>query len=201
MSGPTIRSRAGHALAGQALIGLGRRAEAKEELEAARRELETVPRVALGLIPRRMQVEPWVDGVRGEVLLREGNREEGGAVIREVIRAMRAIPGPDAWTLALFRIESMARTAREVGDWELAAFIAGQMLEHDPDYGGSTERKLCCATSDAAAPRGRATLLGPLAGCRSRSARAKDLTHPDGAMRSPPIHRVKQDPRCRRGAP
>jgi tetratricopeptide (TPR) repeat protein len=128
---------AGHALAGQALIGLGRMAEAKEELEAARRELEMVRPVALGLIPRRMQVEPWVEGLRGEILLREGNRDEGGAVIREVIRAMRAIPGPDAWTLALFRIESMARTAREAGDWELATFIAGQMLEHDPEYGGS----------------------------------------------------------------
>src|SRR6185503_20560376 len=33
----------GHALAGQALLGLGRLAEAKNELEAARRELETVP--------------------------------------------------------------------------------------------------------------------------------------------------------------
>jgi hypothetical protein len=31
----------------------------------------------------------------------------------------------------------MARTAREAGDWELATFIAGQMLEHDPEYGGS----------------------------------------------------------------
>jgi tetratricopeptide (TPR) repeat protein len=33
----------GHALAGQALLGLGRTDEARKELEAARRELETVP--------------------------------------------------------------------------------------------------------------------------------------------------------------
>ena len=38
---------------------------------------------------------------------------------------------------ALFRIETMARTAREVGDWELAGFAADQMIEHDAAYGGS----------------------------------------------------------------
>jgi hypothetical protein len=31
----------------------------------------------------------------------------------------------------------MARMARDAGEWELAAFLADQMLEHDGAYGGS----------------------------------------------------------------
>ena len=127
----------GHALAGQALLGLGRTDEAGKELEAARGALEEVPRVALGLIPRRSAVAPWVDALRGELLLRQGRRGEGAVVLMDVVRALRAAPGPDAWSQSLFRLESMARTAREVGDWDLAGFIAAEMLDHDPAYGGS----------------------------------------------------------------
>jgi tetratricopeptide (TPR) repeat protein len=127
----------GHSLAGQALIWLGRIEAASEELEAARRELEGVPRVAPGLVPRRTAVEPWVESLRGELLLRTGNREEGRAVLKEVQRALRAIPGPDAWTQTLFRLESMARSAIEAGDWDLAEYTAAQMLDHDAAYGGS----------------------------------------------------------------
>jgi Flp pilus assembly protein TadD len=45
--------------------------------------------------------------------------------------------GPDAWSQTLFLLESMARSARELGDWDLAEFTARQMLEHDPAYGGT----------------------------------------------------------------
>ncbi len=128
---------AGRALAGQALIGLGRIAEARRELEAAQRELEAIPRVTQGLVPRRAFVEPWVEALRGEVLLRTGAREEGRAVLKEIQRALRALPGPDSWTQTLFRLESMARSAREAGDWELAEHTAAQMIDHDAAYGGS----------------------------------------------------------------
>ena len=127
----------GHALAGQALIGLRRIEASKEELAAARRELETVPRVTSGLAPRRSMVEPWVEALRGEVLLRTGRGEEGRAVLKEVQRTLRALPGPDAWSQGLFRLESIARSAREAGDWDLAEFSAAQMLDHDAAYGGS----------------------------------------------------------------
>ena len=50
---------------------------------------------------------------------------------------MRATPGPDNWSQALFTLEAIARSARAVGDWELAGRIARQMLEHDPAYAGS----------------------------------------------------------------
>jgi hypothetical protein len=38
---------------------------------------------------------------------------------------------------ALFRLEEIARLAREVGDWELAEYTAGQMREHDAAYAGT----------------------------------------------------------------
>jgi hypothetical protein len=68
----------------------------------------------------------------------EGNDNRAGAeLLMDVQRRLRALPGPDAWTQALFRLEAFARTARAVGDWKLAEYTARQMLEHDAAYGGS----------------------------------------------------------------
>ena len=52
-------------------------------------------------------------------------------------RKARAAPGPDAWTQALFTLEAIARAARDMGEWDFAAWAARQMLEHDPNYAGS----------------------------------------------------------------
>jgi tetratricopeptide (TPR) repeat protein len=142
----------GHALAGQALIGLGRMDEAAAELTAARSELERVPRVLPGTAPARGQVEPWIDALRAELLLRNGDRATGSALMTSVIRSLRAIKGPDAWSQALFRIETMARTARDVGDWELAGFAADQMVEHDGTYGGSHLAKALALKQKGDAP-------------------------------------------------
>jgi tetratricopeptide (TPR) repeat protein len=128
---------AGHALAGRALIGLGRFDAAAEELEAAKTGLQEIPRVTPGIVPRRSQVEPWVESLRGELLLRTGKAEEGRAALIEVQKSLRAATGPDAWTQTLFVLESMARSAREAGDWTLAKHTAAQMLDHDAAYGGS----------------------------------------------------------------
>lgn len=127
----------GHALAGQALLWLGRIEDAQQALAAARKELEAVPAMTMGLDPSRSMVEPWVEGLRGELLLRSGQRDEGRTVLKDVVRALRAAPGPDAWSQGLFRLESLARGAMEAGDWELADFVAEQMIEHDAAYGGS----------------------------------------------------------------
>jgi len=127
----------GHALAGQAMLGLGRKTEAKAELASAQRELATVPVLTVGIDPSRSAVEPWVEALRGEMLLRGGQPDEGRAVLKDVVKALRAATGPDAWSQGLFRLESLARTAMDVGDWELAEFVARQMLDHDTAYGGS----------------------------------------------------------------
>jgi tetratricopeptide (TPR) repeat protein len=127
----------GHALSGHVLLALNRPADARDALAKAESELSTVPTLVGGISVSRPAAQPWVDTLRGEILLRSGRTEEGRAVLKEVQRALRAIPGPDAWIQALFRLESIARMAREVGDWELAGYTAGQMLDHDRAYAGS----------------------------------------------------------------
>ena len=127
----------GHVLVGQAFLRTGRIEAARDELAAAKRDLERVPLVTLNLVPRRAMVEPWVEGLYGELLLKEGKTEEARTVLKSVVQRLRATPGPDAWSQNLFRLESLARSAREAGDWELAEYIATQMLEHDAAYGGS----------------------------------------------------------------
>jgi tetratricopeptide (TPR) repeat protein len=126
----------GHALSGHALLALGRTAEARQALASAERELEAVPTLAGGISISRASVVPYVDTLRGEMMLRDG-KPEGRALLMDVERRLRALPGPDAWIQALFRLESIARTARDVGDWELAESTAREMLDHDAAYGGS----------------------------------------------------------------
>ena len=137
-SGRSAAARAaGRALEGHALLALGRRDAARAALTQAQRELDTVPTLAAGLTVTRRAVEPWVDTLRGEILLREGKVAEGRALLKDVQTRLRAIPGPDAWIQALFRLEGIARVARDAGDWELAAYTADQMIEHDPSYAGA----------------------------------------------------------------
>jgi hypothetical protein len=119
------------------LLGLGRIDAAQKELKAAERYLQEIPRVLPGISPNRAKVEGWVTTLRGEMMLRTGRMKEGRAILQESQTALRAVPGPDAWIQALFRLEIIARSAREAGDWELAEYTARQMLEHDTAYGGS----------------------------------------------------------------
>jgi tetratricopeptide (TPR) repeat protein len=127
----------GQALRGHALLALGRTAEAREALSKADRELATVPALVGGLSISRTSAQPWVEALRGELLLRSGDAEKGRAILKDVERALRATPGPDAWIQALFRLESIARLARDVRDWDLAEYTALQMLDHDRAYAGS----------------------------------------------------------------
>jgi tetratricopeptide (TPR) repeat protein len=149
----------GHALVGHALLARGRVPEARAAHEAAERELAATPASAAGIGVSRGQVQPWVDMLRGEMLIREGARQEGRQVLERVARTLRGLPGPDAWIQALFRLEAMARLARDAREWELAAFMAEQMIEHDAAYGGSHLARALVAENRgdrAAAERARA---------------------------------------------
>jgi len=75
--------------------------------------------------------------LQGEIYLRTADRPKGNAAFLEVAKRVRAAPGPDAWSQALFTLESLARVARAVGDWPLAGQMARQMIDHDPSYAGS----------------------------------------------------------------
>ena len=129
------------------MLSMNKIAEAKEELAKAEKQLQQskqsetsgalllgVGAVGSGTPPA---VEPETEALRAEILLREGKTEEGRALFKTVQRKLRALLGPDAWSQALFRLESIAQIAREAGDWELAEYTAKQMLDHDAAYAGS----------------------------------------------------------------
>lgn len=121
---------AGHIEAGFALLSVNRVADAGAASNAALRALKSSPGgqdlVFIGL-----------EALQGEFRLRTAQREQGRKMMLSAARKWRSLPGPDAWSQSLFRLEAMARTARSVGDWELAGRMAQLMTEHDPAYFGT----------------------------------------------------------------
>lgn len=120
---------AGHSMAGSANLALGNTKAAEVNLKAAEKDLADSE--------SREFASPYVDSLRGELYLKTGKQKEAVTILKDVQRRMRAIPGPDAWMQAIYRLEWIARMAREAGAWELAEDAAQQMLEHDPHYGGT----------------------------------------------------------------
>ncbi len=121
---------AGHIEAGYALIAGGRWRDAANESNTALRILR-------GVTEGATMAAPSLLGLQGEIALRTADREKGRRVLLDVAGRWRALPGPDGWVQALFALESIARTARQVGDWLLAGQIAEQMLAHDSSYAGT----------------------------------------------------------------
>jgi tetratricopeptide (TPR) repeat protein len=122
-------SAAGHIEAGRALLLQGEFQAAANEANTALRLMREAPEGG-GLMAKPLQE------LQGEFFLRTGQREKGRAMLQDVVRKARLSPGPDAWTHTTFAIDAMARAAREAGDWELAAWAARQMIEHDANYAG-----------------------------------------------------------------
>jgi Tfp pilus assembly protein PilF len=125
-----VAQAAGHTEAGFALLAMNRFAEGGNASNAALRALKVAPGgQALAVIP--------LEALQGEFRLRTAQREQGRQTMERAAQKWRSLPGPDAWTQSLFRIEALARSARQVGDWLFAARMAQLMLEHDPDYAGT----------------------------------------------------------------
>ncbi len=121
---------AGHVETGFALLAMNRVPDAGVASNAALRALKGSPGgqdlVFIGL-----------EALQGEFRLRSAQREQGRKMMLSAAQKWRSLPGPDAWSQSLFRLEAMARSARAVGDWELAGQMAQLMTEHDPAYFGS----------------------------------------------------------------
>ena len=124
-----VVSAAGHVAAGQARLAMREFKAAADEANLALRLMRGADAGGLVAVP--------LQALQGAFLLRTGQPEKGRPMLEEVVRKLRAVPGPDAWTQALFTLEALARTARDAGAWELAAWIAQQMFEHDPNYAGT----------------------------------------------------------------
>jgi tetratricopeptide (TPR) repeat protein len=115
---------------GHARLALGQFKAAADEANAALRLMRARRRAPA-------MVGDAAAGAAGRVLPAHRPEGQGRAMLEEAREEVRAPPGPDAWTQALFTLEAIARAAREVGDWDFAAWAARQMLEHDPNYAGS----------------------------------------------------------------
>jgi tetratricopeptide (TPR) repeat protein len=125
---PVIQA-TGHIEAGYAYLAVNNWGAAGEASNTALRLLRTAPGGAMAANA--------LLGLQGEFHLRTAARDKGRATLEDVARRARSAPGPDLWAQALFTLEALARAARAVGDWELAARMARHMLEHDPHYAGS----------------------------------------------------------------
>jgi hypothetical protein len=124
-----VVSATGHVEAARAHLALGQFKEATDEGNAALRLMRGAE--GGGMVATALKA------FQGEFFLRTGQKDKARPMLEDVARKVRAAPGPDAWTQALFTLESIARAAREVGDWDLAGWAARQMVEHDPNYGGA----------------------------------------------------------------
>ena len=119
---------AGYTLAGEALLALGRRDEAEQELTLAERETELLP-------PAVTAALPYPAILRANFLLVD-KPADGKTLMQEIVEKIRAMPGPDSWSEARFELESIASTARHLDAWDLAEFSAHQLIEQDPNYAG-----------------------------------------------------------------
>lgn len=139
---------AGHIETGFALLAVNRVADAGAASNAALRALKSSPGgqdlVFIGL-----------EALQGEFRLRTAQREQGRKMMLSAAQKWRSLPGPDAWSQSLFRLEAMARAARSVGDWELAAQMARLMAEHDPAYFGTHYALALVAQNAGNAPAAR----------------------------------------------
>jgi len=120
---------AGHTLAGEALLATDRANEAQEELSLAERETEQLP---VNLVA----TSPFPNTLRAAFLYREKKTEEAQALLQDIVKITLARPGPDAWSAARFELESLARSARQNGDWSLSESVARAMIQHDSTYAG-----------------------------------------------------------------
>ena len=161
---------AGRSLTGRALLALGRAGEAGNELHLAEREMEQIPTsVSKSLLDSVL--------LRAEIMLEEKNWDKGNALMEKLEEEAVAVPGPDAWSQALFQLESIARVARDVGDWELAESTAHRMIQHDPTYAGGY-----FALGSVVEHRGDA------AAARQQFSKAEKLwSRADADLRRPPI--------------
>jgi tetratricopeptide (TPR) repeat protein len=138
----------GHIEAGFAQLAMNKPADGAASSNAALKALRSAQGAqGLAAIP--------LEALQGEFLLRTAQRDKGRQVMQSAAQKWRALPGPDAWTQSLFRLEALARAARSVGDWAFAARLAQLMLEHDANYAGTHLALALVAQHDGNMPTAR----------------------------------------------
>lgn len=120
-----------HTLAGSSAARRGESAKALEQLSLAEKEAASLDPIWHGQVDGAMELL----GAQADFL--EGKREPAAARLRRRVLTMRALPGSDAWSDAMFHIRLIAEIAMDYGDWDLARFAAHQLVEHAPFYAGA----------------------------------------------------------------
>jgi tetratricopeptide (TPR) repeat protein len=120
---------AGHAVLGRAVLAVGNIEKAQAELASAEQ--------ALKAMNNSTPFIPYVESLRGEIVLKQGQAAQGTQMLEQLEPAMRLLAGPDEWTETLFWLEDIFKAACAANAWDLAEFTATQMAEHDSHYGGT----------------------------------------------------------------
>lgn len=127
----------GHVYAGHIALMRDDVTRASSELVRAEAEAAKIDGALAEFAKSNLQA--YFEKLRGAILLRsdrDTDRDKAREILKNAQTRLRAIPGPDAWMQALFELESIARIARDAGDWDLVEYTAQQMLEHDSAYAG-----------------------------------------------------------------
>jgi len=120
-----------HALAGSASARRANVPQAIQELALAEKEASSLDPAWYGLVASNMEI------LRAQVEFLRGERARASARLHQEAEHVRALPGSDAWSDALFELRFVAEIAIDAGDWELARFAAQQLLDHAPLYPGT----------------------------------------------------------------
>jgi len=120
---------AGHAMAGRVQLAMGNTDQAQTELTSAEQALQGMNNPA--------PFAPYVEGLRGEIMLKNGQLSEATQLLQQIEPVLRRLAGPDEWTETLFSLEWVFQLAHKAGAWDLAEFTASQMAGHDKYYGGT----------------------------------------------------------------
>jgi tetratricopeptide (TPR) repeat protein len=121
---------AGHIEAARALMGASLSREAADAANAALTVVRSSPPVG------GMAMSPFAI-MQSEFLLRTNQRDRGEPMLRQGVRRLRMLTGPDSRMDTLSTLDALARAMRDAGAWDLAAWVAGQLIECDPNYAGS----------------------------------------------------------------
>ncbi len=120
----------GHSLAGTALLGLNKPAEAGAELELSEQLTATLP------ADETPAARLYVAILRAQILLAQGS-PEAQPLLQRIAKRIDAENGPDAWIQGLYELERLNRAARAIGDWQVATQFANLMLVRAPEYAGA----------------------------------------------------------------
>jgi tetratricopeptide (TPR) repeat protein len=117
-------------IAGNAYLDLGQTALASQQAAIA-------DEVAKATDPAwRYQIASWLDLLHLRLDAAAGHRDKLTERLNKLC-LVPVLPSLDSWSETLLQLEYIGRIARDMGDWNAAAFAANRMLAYAPQYKGT----------------------------------------------------------------